>query len=154
MVKSIAKSSAWIRDLKEKLEFRFEDSATIDTISEAKDANGFSYLMLSLAGAVAAGDEVIFIRILGQDAVSKDVFGNDNYSFTPHVMEFAYELDGAVPEPKQLDIFRAIQESLKLGIKVQIKEVADGTAVTPANVSAAAVALEIEPEIQWPQKGM
>jgi hypothetical protein len=154
MVKSVAKGHAWMRDLKEKLEFRFKGSATIDTFAEAKDTDGYAQLTLSLAGAVAAANDVMFIRVKSEDAVSKDVFGNDLISFTPHVIQFAYELDGVVPEVGVLDIYRVLQEVLKLGIKCDIFEIADGTAVTAANVDLATAVLEIEPDLIWPTKGM
>jgi hypothetical protein len=153
-MKSTAKAEALLRDVADKLKVRLAGSATIDTVRQAKDANGWPMLFLSNAGNEAAGQPVIAIRISAVNAVSKDVFGNDLIAFAPHALEFAYELtaaDNAIPSDK--DIFTAWYEAQKCGVKMQLKELANGTAVNEANINAAAVALELD-ELYWPTKGV
>ena len=153
-MKSTAKAQAQARETKEKLERRFKGSATIDTVRQANDAQGWPLLICSDAANEAAGQPVIAIRIKAQDAVSKDVFGNDLVAFAPHTIEVAYELDATEAEPSRLDLAKVMQEVSKIGMKIDIKEIADGTAVSAASMDAAAVALSLEVETQWPTKGI
>lgn len=154
-MKSTAKSVAQFRELKVKLQQRVKGSASIDTVAESLDANGWPMLKLSNGGAVAAGDEVILLRMKAEDAVSKDVFGNANLAFSPHAIELAYELDGAGKQtPSQLDLAKVLQEVCKCGIKLEVKEIANGTAVDEAAINAAAVAASLEFEVMWPTKGI
>lgn len=153
-MKSLAKAEATIRELKTRLEMRFKGSATIDTVRQDKDAQGWPCLICSDGGNESAGQPVIGIRISANDAVSKDVFGNDLVAFTPHTLDLAYELDSTEGEPSRRDLIKAMAEVGKLGFKIAVKEIADGTAVTPANIAAAAVADSLEADVQWPTKGM
>lgn len=155
MAKSTAKADSIIRQLKEALAFRIKGAAAgrVDTIREAKDAAGMPYLMLSDNGTETAGNPVIFIRVKQTDAVSKDILGLDNLALAPHACEIAYELDATEAEPSRLDLQMVMHEVAPFGVAVQIKEIADATAVTPAAVDAAAVAADLEASIQWPTKG-
>lgn len=153
-MKSTSKSEALLRDVADKLKVRFAGSATIDTVRAAKDANGWPMLFCSRAGNEAAGQPVIAIRIQGQDAVSKDIFGGQTNSYAPHALEVAYELtavDNAIPT--DADILRAEYEVIKTGVKLQLKELANGTAVTAANMDAATPSVELE-DLYWPTKGV
>jgi len=153
-MKSTAKAEALLRDVADKLKVRFAGSATIDTVRAAKDANGWPMLFLSDGGNEAAGQPVIGLRIQAVDAVSKDVFGNALIAFAPHALEIAYELtaaDNAIPT--DADILKAEFESIKTGVKIQLKELANGTAVTEANMNAASPSVEIE-DLYWPTKGV
>lgn len=153
-MKSLAKADALLRDVADKLKVRLAGSATIDTVRAARDAAGWPMLFLSDAGNEAAGQPVIAIRIKAVDAVSKDVFGNDLVAFAPHKLEVAYELAAANnPIPTDVDVLIAEYESIKTGVAIQLKELANGTAVTAANMDAAAVAIELD-ELYWPTKGV
>lgn len=151
-IKNIAKAEALVRELKERLELRLAGSARIDTVREARDSDGYPALFLSDGGTEAAGNPVIAIRIKQTDMVSKDVFGNDAKAYAPHVCEVAYEKDGTEAEPDRKDIEIAMWEIARNGVKVQVKEIADGTAVTLAAMDAAAAALELD-DLRWPNKG-
>jgi hypothetical protein len=154
-MKSTAKSIAVMRDLKERIDFRIAASATIDTSRAAFDANGYPLLFLSDAtGGEGAGQPVILLRMKPVDAVSKDVFGNANVAFTPHTMEFAYELDGGEAEPSRMDIMTVMQEVAKLGITIEIKEIADATAVTEAAINAAAATKVLQYDVVSPMSAM
>lgn len=153
-MKSTAKAEALLRDLGDKLKIRYAGSASINTVRAAKDANGWPMLFLSVGGNEAAGQPVIGLRIMAVDAVSKDVFGNALIAFAPHAFEVAYELtatDNAIPV--DADILKAEFEAIKTGVKIQLKELANGTAVTEANMNAATPSLEIE-DLYWPTKGV
>ena len=153
-MKSTAKAEALLRDVADKLKVRYAGSATINTVRAAKDANGWPMLFLSAAGNEAAGQPVIGIRISAVNAVSKDVFGNDLIAFAPHALEFAYELQAANnPTPTDADELTAWYEAQKTGVKMQLKEIALGTAVTEASMNAAAVVIELD-ELYWPTKGV
>jgi len=155
MAKSTAKAESIIRQLKEALAFRMKGAAAgrVDTIREAKDSEGMPYLMLSDNGTETAGNPVAFIRVKQSDAVSKDILGNDLKAFAPHICELAYELDGANSELLPLDQAMIMHEIAPFGVAVQIKEIADATAVTTTSVDAAAVAADLDASIQWPTKG-
>lgn len=151
--KSTAKAEALMRDLKDKLQLRIAGSASgrVDTVREAKDAQGWPMLFLSDNGNEAAGQPVAVLRLKGVDAVSKDVFGNSIVAAAPHALEIAWELDGANPEVSVLDITKIAHEAIKMGTKIQIKQIADGTAVSEASMDAAAVAEEYG-WLHWPTK--
>lgn len=154
-IKNIAKADALLRTLAEDLQLRIQGAAAgrVDTVREAKDAAGYPVLVLSDGGTETAGNPVIFIRVKQIDMVSKDVFGNDLFAYAPHVAELAYELDGTEAEPSRLDVALVMFELAKLGVKIQIKEIADTTAVTATSVDAAAVAQELD-WLRWPTKGV
>ena len=154
MAKSTAKAESIIRQLKDSLSMRIKGSAAgrVDTIREAKDSEGYPYLVLSDAGNEAAGQPVILVRVKQSDAVSKDILGQDLKAFAPHLMEIAYELDGTEAEPSRLDLQMLMWETAPFQVRTQIKEIADGTAVTVANADAAAIAEDLD-SIQWPTKG-
>lgn len=152
--KSVAKAQALMRDLADKLTVRYAGSSTIDTVRQANDANGFPMLFLSDAANEAAGQPVIALRIKALDAISKDIFGGDLFSYSPHALEIAYELAAANnPIAIDTDILIAEYEAIKTGVKIQLKELANGTAVTAANMDAATPNIELD-ELYWPTKGV
>lgn len=153
-MKSTAKAEALLRDVADKLKVRYAGSATIDTVRSTKDSAGWPMIVLSDGGVETAGASVIALRIKAADAVSKDVFGNDLVAFAPHALEVAYELTAANnPIPTDTDLLTAEFESIKTGVKIQLKEITNGTAVTAANMDAATVAVELD-DLYWPTKGV
>lgn len=154
-MKSTAKAEALSRDLADKLKKRFAGSSTIDTVREARDSQGWPMLFCSDGGLEAAGNPVIAIRIKAADAVSKDVFGNDLVAFAPHALEVAYELNvGATDSiPSEVDVLIAQFEAIKTGVKIQLKQIANATAVSATSMDAASVAVELD-ELYWPNKGV
>lgn len=153
-MKSTAHAQANARQLADTLSVRTKGSATIDTVRQATDANGWPMLFLSKAGNEAAGQPVIAIRISNPDAGSKDIFGNATSAYTPHTLELAYEISATDnPVPADVDLIVAVYQTSLTGIKLQVKEIATGTAVTEASMNAAAVKLEIE-DLYWPTKGV
>ena len=152
-MQSNAKAIALIRDLADVLAKRYSGSSTIDTVRQAFDSNNWPYLVCSDGGVETAGSDVILIRISNVDAVSKDIFGNQTFAYAPHLLELAYELNGADSEPSHADLLKAEFEAMLLGCRVQIKEIADGTPVTAANVSAASAIADLE-NLYWPTKSV
>lgn len=153
-MKSTAKAEAILRDVADKLKVRFAGSATIDTVELAKDSAGWPMIICSDGGNKAAGQPVVALRMKAADAVSKDVFGNDLVAFAPHTLEVAYELAAANnPIPTDADILVAEFEAIKTGVKIALKELANGTAVTASAMDAASAAVELE-DLYWPTKGV
>ena len=153
-MQSLAKAQATMRDLKERLEKRVQGSSSIDSVRATADSQGWPMLILSKAANEAAGQPVIALRLKAVDAVSKDVFGNSLKAFSPHEMEVAFELDASEAEPSRRDIIKAMLEVAKLGHKIIVKEIADGTAVSAASMDAASPADSLEFDTQWPAKGI
>lgn len=149
-MKSTAKSDASLRDLADKLQLRFPTK----TVRQARDANAWPMLIVSATGSEAAGQSVIAIRMSSVNAVSKDVFGNDLIAFAPHIVEVAYELTAADnPIPSDADLFKVEYEVFKIGARTQLKEIANGTAVSATSMDAAAVAADVE-DLNWPTKSV
>lgn len=135
-LKSTAKSQATVRLLKDNLQMRLKATpgVALNTIREAFDAEGWAMLFVSVGGNEAAGQPVVAIRCKAIDAVSKDVFGLDMFAFTPHIVEMADEEDAVAA----LDKAACQHEVSQLGMAIQLKQMADGTAVTAVNMDAAA----------------
>lgn len=132
MAKSTAKAEALSRDLKERLERRGF------TVAESKDANGWPKLTLNT-------DEAS-IRIEAQDAISKDVFGNDLVAFAPHQLEYASRDDAM----DTLTNAQILNEVIKMGVsKLVVKTHADTLATAEAATGTA-----IEFNDRWPTKGI
>lgn len=148
-MKSTAKAQATLRDVADKLKVRFPAK----TIRAANDANGWPMLFIS-NGSEAAGASNIALRMTAQNAVSKDVFGNDLVAFAPHTLEVAYELGASAGTvASRTDLVAVEFEAIKTGVKIDIKEIANATAVTEASMNAAAVAVELDNQY-WPTKGV
>lgn len=154
MSKSYAKATSLLRDVADKLKIRYAGSSTIDTVREAQDSTGWPMIFLSDGGAEGAGSAVIALRMSAVDAISKDVFGNDLTAYAPHNLEIAYEKDaGGKPTPAEADLLIAEFEAIKTGVKIQLKEIANGTAVTATSMDAKSADVEID-ELYWPTKSV
>lgn len=148
-MKSTAHAQAQSRELADKLAKR-----TGKTVRQAVDANGWPMLFVSTAGNEAAGQPVVAMRISNVDAVSKDIFGNATSAYAPHNLEIAYELQASDnPMPADVTLLACVFEATKTGIKIQVKEIANLTAVNEASMNAAAVAIEMD-ELYWPLKSI
>jgi hypothetical protein len=154
---SNAKSIALIRDLSDKLNERLKISGS--SVNQAApafytDANGavWPYLLITENGVATEGSPVIYIEISNVDMISKDIFGNQTYAYAPHILQFAYELtSGGAPIPAIADILACEFEAIKTGVRFQLKQIANGTAVTAASVNAASAAADLD-ELNWPTK--
>lgn len=153
-MKSTAKAEALLRDVADKLKVRFAGGAGINTVRAAKDSNGWPMLFLSVSGTETEGSSVIAIRIQGQDAVSKDIFGGATTAYAPHVMDLAYELAAAnKPECTLADLAVAKFEACATGVRYQEKAIANGTAVSETSMNAATAIADLD-GLYWPTKGV
>lgn len=130
MAKSTAVSEAQARELKDKLERRGF------VVTESK-VNGYPKLTLNT-------DEAS-ILIEQEDAVSKDVFGNDLLAFTPHKLAFASRDDAM----DSLKVSKINAEIFKIGMKVIVK-----THATVLATAEAAAGEGIEYSDRWKTKGI
>jgi hypothetical protein len=157
MIFSNAKPIALLRDLGNKLQIRFQNNSGLNTLSQGfyTDSNGAIWPYITLYNAtagVAEGNPVVLIEISCVDAVSKDVFGGQLYAYAPELLQFGYELtSGGAPIPSRSDLLICQFEAIKTGVEFQLKEVANGTAVTAASVNAAAAVVLLD-ELYWPTK--
>jgi hypothetical protein len=156
-MESTAKAAALARDLANKLQIRYANDPNINYVRQALDAAGWPEIFLSHGGVETEGNPVILIRIIGESAVSRDIFGNFTYCYAPHLLQFAYEMSATANDPIPLiaDIITAEFESIKTGVRFQLYQLANGTAVTEANLDTAVVAggatADLD-ELYWPTK--
>lgn len=154
MIVSTAKAQACFRDLADRLSKRISASASINTVRAANDANGWPMLFLSVAGNEAEAQPVIVLRMSAVSAVSLDVFGNPLSAYAPHIIEVAYEMAAAnKPEPSILDLQTVEYEAFKIGARTQVKQIANGTAVTETSMNAKAADLDVD-DLYWPTKSV
>jgi len=127
---STAKSEAVSRDLKEALERR-----------------GFVVVESALAKGrkLSIDSDKMTIRIQAQDAVSKDVFGNDLDAFTPHDVRLA--IDNATATHSEAA--KVMIDLGKIGFALKIGE---GATIGAAE-TAADSAEEERHNTAWPTKG-
>jgi len=151
-MQSNAKAIAVARDLADILAKRLAGNSGLNTVTQAFDSNNWPLLVVSSNGAVAEGQPVVQIRISGVDAISKDIFGNQTYAYAPHIMELAYELkSNGDSVAAHADLLAVEFEAMKSGIRIQIKEIANGTAVTSASAAAASAIADLD-NLYWPTK--
>jgi len=132
MAKSTAKSESLLRDLKDRLELRGY------SVSESKDANGWPKLNIN-------SDEAS-IRMESEDAVSKDIFGNDLKAFAPHFIDFASRADA-------IGVLQAAEIMTELA-KTGIEKVIVKTHATVLATAEAAAGDEVIYDVRWPTKGI
>lgn len=153
-MQSAAKAQALVRDLADKLAKRYAGNSGLNSLRVANDSNGWPMIFISHDGNEAEGQPVVLIRIKNVDAVSKDIFGNQTYAYAPHTLELAYELAAAnQPFPSLADLAAAEFESIKTGCRYQLKEIANGTAVSEASINAASPNADLE-DLYWPTKSV
>lgn len=159
---SNAKAVALLRDVADKLSKRLAYSGTsVNTVTSyytsTPDAAGgiWPYLLITEGTNAAEGQPVIYVKISAQDMISKDIFGNDTDSYAPHNLFVAYELGATGNEtlPSHADIAAVLFETIKTGVRLNLVELANGTQVTDANVTAATPILAID-ELYWPTKNV
>jgi hypothetical protein len=157
MIYSNAKAEALLRDLGNKLQIRFQNGTGLNTLLQGfyTDALGavWPYILLyNATDGFGEGQPVVYIEISCVNAVSLDIFGNPLYAYAPELMQIGYELtSGGAPYPARADLDTVYFESIKTGVQLQVKEVANGTAVTGTSVNAAAPLVALD-DLYWPTK--
>lgn len=155
MISSPQKIQAIARDLGSRLALRIAGHAGLNTVRYASDANGGPELFLSHNGNEAAGQPVALVHLQQISMVSSDIFGNSLLAYTPSLSQIAYEVDATgKPIPTEADLDTIKFELFPFGMRYQLIEIANGTAVTVANADAATPSLDVEPNLYWPTKGV
>jgi hypothetical protein len=157
---SIAKAQALVRDLSDRLGTRLAFSGTsvnsFSTGFSAPDAAGatWPFLLFTFNGNAAEGQPVAYVQFSNPDMVSKDIFGGDTDAYAPTIAQIGYELNTTGGTfVSHADLATITYEVEKDGTRVQIKEVANGTAVTSASVNAASPTADLE-DLYWPTKSV
>jgi hypothetical protein len=85
--------------------------------------------------------------------VSNDIFGNPELAYAPSLSQVAYELNsGGKPIPAMSDIATVEWELIPFGIRQQLIEIANGSAVTAVNALATTPSADLD-NLYWPTKG-
>jgi len=154
MITSPQKIQAIARDLGNRLAIRLASGAGLNTIRYAQDANGAPELFLSHGGNEAEGQPVVLIYLQQVPMVSNDIFGNPELAYAPSLSQVAYELNSAgAPIPAQADLLTIEFELIPFGMRQQLIQIANGTAVTAAAAEAATPVIDLD-NLYWPTKGV
>jgi hypothetical protein len=162
MLYSTSHSQSVARDLADDFSMRMKNSATINIVRQANDANGWPMIFLSHSasalppGNEAEGQPVIVIRLMNINVGAVDIFGNSTLPFTPTQCEVAYELQSSgAPFPAFADLTTVLFQVSRTGVIVVNEPIANGTAVTEASMNAAQAAgpAQVLKDIDWGFKG-
>lgn len=156
MLYSIDHAVGVARDLADDFTMRMSGSATINTVRQSQDANGWPMIFLSHNGNEAEGQPVIALRLMNINVGATDIFGNATLPFTPTQCEVAYELtSGGFPIPTVPDYTTVIFQVSRTGMILVEEAIANGTAVTEAAMNAAQTAGPTQTlrDIDWSNKG-
>ena len=135
MALSTAKMDSFTRDFAERLQERGF------TVSKVQSADA-QKLIINTDFAV---------KISAKDSVSKDIFGNDNYAFTPHDVEVHIDTANA----SHAELTEIMMELGSWGFALNIKEdtnAPDDSQVADANFDAVADNIK-EHRLKWPTRG-
>jgi hypothetical protein len=154
MIISNQKLQAIARDLGNRLALRLANGSGVNSIRYASDSQGGQLLFLSHGGNESEGQPVILIYLQQISMVSNDIFGNPELAYTPSLSQVAYELNSAgAPIPSQTDLLTVEFELIPFGIRQQLLQIANGTAVTQSSAAAATPAIDLD-NLYWPTKGV
>jgi hypothetical protein len=154
MLTSPQKIQAIARDLGNRLFLRLQNGAGLNFIRYAQDSLGAPELFLSHGGNEAEGQPVVLIYLQQISMVSNDIFGNPELAYAPSLSQVAYELNSAgAPIPSQSDLLTIEFELIPFGMRQQLIQIANGTAVTAAAAEAAVPVIDLD-NLYWPTKGV
>lgn len=150
------KIQACARDLGNRLAIRFQNNSGVNTVQYAQDSNGGQLIYFyNATDGLGEGQPVILVYLQQIPMVSSDIFGNQEFAYTPSTSSVSYELtsDG-YPIPAAADLDTVKWELFPFGISYKLAPIANGTAVTQASAAAslAAPTLSID-QLYWPTKG-
>jgi hypothetical protein len=146
MIISTQKEIRQLKPLSELLNFRFSNAITG---AASFDANGNPEYLFS-NGTPVSGGKVFLIKIVQQDAVSKDIFGNSMLAYTPHIFQIAYEVGSAFG---LADMATLMLEVGKLGYKVEVYAQPTGAIPSDASIITANQVASLEYDLLFPTKG-
>jgi len=155
---SNAKAIRLVQDIVDLLNARLKGQTAahaLNTISQGftVDANGASWpyaLISNATDGTAADAPVVYIQVSNVDMVSKDIFGNQTYAYAPHILQLGYD-PAATNAVALADLLTCEFESIKSGVRLQVKTVTAHAQVNAANVNAAAPAADLD-QLYWPTK--
>lgn len=154
MIISNQKLQSIARDLGNRLAIRLANGSGVNTVRYAADSQGGQLLFLSHNANESEGQPVILIYLQQISMVSNDIFGNPELAYAPSLSQVAYELDSnGKPIPAMSDIFTVEFELIPFGMREQLLQIANGTAVTQASAAAATPAVDLD-QLYWPTKGV
>ena len=154
MITSPQKLQAIARDLGNRLALRFQNNTGVNTVRYASDANGAPLLFFSHNGNEAEGQPVILVYLQQIPMVSNDIFGNPELAYTPSLSQLCYELNSAgAPIPTQSDLTTVEWELIPYGMRQQLIQIANGTAVTATSAEGTAPTVDLD-NLYWPTKGV
>jgi hypothetical protein len=154
MIISNQKLQSIARDLGNRLAIRLANGSGLNTVRYASDSQGGQLLFLSHGGNEAEGQPVALIYLQQISMVSNDIFGNPELAYAPSLSQLAYELNSAgAPIPAQADLLTIEFELIPFGMRQQLLQIANGTAVTQASAAAATPVIDLD-SLYWPTKGV
>ena len=143
------------RDLADRLSLRLTNGSGLNYVRQAQTTSastagaGWPMLFLSHNGVESEGSPVIGIRITDIQVGAVDIFGNSTLPFTPTQCEIAYELtSGGAPEVALGDYTVVLFEVARTGMITIQETIANGSAVTEANMNSATVVENLK-DIDW-----
>lgn len=159
MLYSIDKAVGLARDLADRLSLRLVNGSGLNFVRQSQTTStssagaGWPLLFVSRGGNEAEGQPVIGIRITDIQVGAIDIFGNSTLPFSPTQSEIAYELtSGGAPEVAIGDLMVVAFEVTRMGTVEIIETIANGSAVTEANMNSATI-IENLKDIDWGFKG-
>lgn len=118
-------------------------------------ASGEADILLSNTVAAASDDNVLFVRFATVDSLQKDILGNAQNVFTPHVAQVAIEANtevtgdgGAVSY--WTNVLAVIGSLVSKGIRVELFLETDGTPPTVSTLAIAKRKAVFENTTQYP----
>jgi hypothetical protein len=154
MIISNQKLQAIARDLGNRLAIRFQNNSGVNTVRYAADSQGGQLLFFSHGGNESEGQPVILVYLQQISMVSNDIFGNPELAYCPSLSQVAYELNSAgAPIPSQSDLLTVQFELIPFGMREQLIQIPNGTAVTGPNAEAVAPSVDLD-NLYWPTKGV
>lgn len=154
MIVSPQKIQDIARDLSSNLNVRLASNSGLNYIRLAYDSEGAPELFISHGGNEAEGQPVALIYLQQISMVSNDIFGNAALAYTPSTSMIAYEQDAnGKPLPSEADLDTLKWELFQFGMKYNLVEIANGSAVTAANALATSPSVSLD-SLYWPTKGV
>jgi len=159
MLYSIDHAVGVARDLADRLSLRLVNNSGLNYVRQTQTTStstagaGWPMLFISHGGNESEGQPVIGIRITDIQVGAIDIFGNSTLPFTPTQCEVAYELtSGGAPEVAIGDLLVCAHEVTRTGMVEVIETIANGMAVTEANMNSATI-IENLKDIDWAYLG-
>ena len=147
MIISTQKAQRQLKDLEQLLDYRFASEGISG--ADSFDANGNPVVLFSNGTPVTNGRNIL-LTIKQQDAISKDIFGNQLLAYNNELVQIVYELSSAVSIS---DAVTLMIEVGKLGYIVELYARANGAVPSVADIIPGNLLTHLEYSILAPAKG-